>query len=161
MHSRERPDEDIKTPIRCVEGGGELWDIYSLRPSSGFGPVMLTAKRSICQSAIVPCAYFRCPTTALLFDAEKSGGSQMPLTASRGRGRLLRLHLFQRILNDQKFFTHTLDPVDDLSNRLGLSVVPRHDSGQATLCARKRQLANVQSLNVTRYPQLCDSNDGS
>jgi hypothetical protein len=40
-------------------------------------------------------------------------------------------------------------------------VVPRHDSGQATLCARKRQLANVQSLNVTRYPQLCDSNDGS
>lgn len=62
----------------------------------------------------------------------------MPLTASRGRGRLLRLHLFQRILNDQKFFTHTLDLVDDLSNRLGLSVVFRHDSGQAnSLCEKK------------------------
>ena len=30
LHSRKRTDEDIKTPMRCVEGGGELWDIHTL-----------------------------------------------------------------------------------------------------------------------------------
>ena len=38
LHFKKRPAGDIKTPRRCAESSGELWDIYSLRLSRGVRP---------------------------------------------------------------------------------------------------------------------------